>query len=86
MANIDQLLEDIEKSPSGPHILAIFDFDGTIISGFSATVFIREQVRRGDLSPREFVECDVAARSFELHPSLGWGWHGRSRRTGWENV
>ena len=34
----------------------IFDFDGTIIAGFSATVFIREQLRRGDLSPRDFVE------------------------------
>ncbi|AQA17668.1 acyltransferase [Halioglobus japonicus] len=70
MANIDQLLEDIEKSPSGPQIFAIFDFDGTIISGFSATVFIREQVRRGDLSPREFVELMSAMTSFGMG-SLG---------------
>ena len=29
-------------------ITAIFDFDGTLIAGYSATVFIREQLRRGD--------------------------------------
>ncbi|QFU77285.1 HAD-IB family hydrolase [Halioglobus maricola] len=70
MASIDQLLEDIENAPEGPEVLAIFDFDGTIISGFSATVFIREQVRRGDLSPREFVELASAMTSFGMG-SLG---------------
>jgi putative phosphoserine phosphatase/1-acylglycerol-3-phosphate O-acyltransferase len=70
MASIDQLLEDIEAAPDGPGIAAIFDFDGTIISGYSATSFIREQVRRGDLSPREFVELMRAMGSFGLG-SLG---------------
>ncbi len=52
MASIEQLLEDIENSPSGPRITAIFDFDGTLIAGYSATVFIREQLRRGAPSAR----------------------------------
>jgi len=56
MASITQLLKDIEASPRGPQIAAIFDFDGTIIAGYSATAFIREQIKRGDLSPRELVE------------------------------
>ena len=56
MASADDLLQSIENSPDGPGVAAIFDFDGTLIAGFSATVFIREQLRRGDLSPREFVE------------------------------
>jgi hypothetical protein len=47
-------LDAIEESPEGPEICAIFDFDGTIISGYSAIAFIREQLRRGDLSARDF--------------------------------
>jgi putative phosphoserine phosphatase/1-acylglycerol-3-phosphate O-acyltransferase len=66
MASIDQLLADIEASPEAPEIAAIFDFDGTIISGFSAVAFIREQVRRGDLSPRELVELVRAMANFGL--------------------
>jgi putative phosphoserine phosphatase / 1-acylglycerol-3-phosphate O-acyltransferase len=66
MANIKQLLNDIEQSPSGPQIAAIFDFDGTIIAGFSATVFIREQLKRGDLSKRDFVELMGAMSNFGL--------------------
>lgn len=70
MASIEQLLEDIENSPSGPQVTAIFDFDGTLIAGYSATVFIREQLRRGDLSPRDFVELMRAMTGFGLG-SLG---------------
>ncbi len=66
MASIDQLLEDIAAAPDGPAIAAIFDFDGTLISGYSATAFIREQVRRGHLSPREFIELVRAMGSFGL--------------------
>ncbi|HDY81438.1 MAG TPA: HAD-IB family hydrolase [Halieaceae bacterium] len=66
MASINQLLQDIEDSPEGPQIAAIFDFDGTIIAGYSATAFIREQIRRGDLSPRELIELVRAMGSFGL--------------------
>jgi putative phosphoserine phosphatase/1-acylglycerol-3-phosphate O-acyltransferase len=66
MATIKQLLSDIEKSPEGPGIAAIFDFDGTIISGYSATVFIREQLKRGDISKRNFVEIMGAMSNFGL--------------------
>lgn len=66
MASIKQLLKDIEESPEGPDIAAIFDFDGTIISGYSATVFIREQLKRGDLSKTNFVELMAAMTNFGL--------------------
>lgn len=66
MATIQQLLQDIEDSPAGPQITAVFDFDGTIIAGYSATVFIREQLRRGDVSPREFLEIVGAMTSFGM--------------------
>lgn len=66
MATLKQLLRDIESAPEGPQIAAIFDFDGTIIAGYSATVFIREQIRRGDLSPRQLVELTTAMTGFGL--------------------
>ena len=66
MASVKELLRDIADSPNGPQTAAIFDFDGTIIAGFSAVAFIREQIRRGDLSPREFVELMSAMTNFGL--------------------
>ncbi|WP_116368846.1 HAD-IB family hydrolase [Parahaliea mediterranea] len=66
MATLQDLLRDIESAPEGPQIAAIFDFDGTIIAGYSATVFIREQIRRGDISPRQLVELTTAMTSFGM--------------------
>ncbi|MEO1082320.1 MAG: HAD-IB family hydrolase [Pseudomonadota bacterium] len=65
-SNLEPLLKAIEQSPEGPRICAIFDFDGTLISGYSATAFIREQLRRGDLSARDFLELASAMASFGL--------------------
>jgi putative phosphoserine phosphatase/1-acylglycerol-3-phosphate O-acyltransferase len=66
MASAKDLLQTVQAAPDGPQIAAIFDFDGTIIAGYSATVFIREQLKRGDLSPREFVELMGAMTNFGL--------------------
>ena len=66
MASLTQLLKDINAAPDGPEIAAIFDFDGTIIAGYSATSFIREQIKRGDLAPRDLVELMRAMTSFGL--------------------
>ncbi|MBT8139334.1 MAG: HAD-IB family hydrolase [Gammaproteobacteria bacterium] len=60
------VIAEIEASESGPHIGAFFDFDGTIIYGYSAFTFIREQVKRGDVSAREFAELAAAMTSFGL--------------------
>ncbi|MEM6773408.1 MAG: HAD-IB family hydrolase [Pseudomonadota bacterium] len=65
-SNLEPLLNAIEHSPEGPRICAIFDFDGTLISGYSATAFLREQLRRGDLSTRDFLELASAMASFGL--------------------
>ena len=65
-SNLEPLLRAIEDAPDGPRICAIFDFDGTIISGYSAIAFIREQLRRGDLSVRDFLELASAMASFGL--------------------
>ena len=60
------VIENIERAPAGPQIGAFFDFDGTLIAGFSATVFLKEQLRRGDLSAYEFLELLAAVTQFSL--------------------
>jgi putative phosphoserine phosphatase/1-acylglycerol-3-phosphate O-acyltransferase len=66
MTTIDELLHSIEQAPRGPQVCAIFDFDGTIISGFSATTFLREQLRRGDISLRQLTELINVMTRFGL--------------------
>ena len=58
------VIAEIEASEEGPHIGAFFDFDGTIIYGYSAFTFIREQVKRGDVTAKEFAELAAAMTSF----------------------
>jgi len=57
---------EVMRLPDGPQIGAFFDFDGTVISGYSVMAFIEEQVRRGHLSPRELVELLSAMANFGL--------------------
>ena len=60
------VVAEILELPEGPQIGAFFDFDGTVISGYSAFAFIEEQIKRGHLSPRELVELVGAMASFGL--------------------
>ncbi len=55
MADIEWLLEQIETGPEGPHVGAFFDFDGTLIDGYSATAFFQERLRKGDIGVKELV-------------------------------
>ena len=57
---------EIEALPDGPQIGALFDFDGTIISGYSVFAFFEEQFRRGHMSPRDVVELLAVAASFGI--------------------
>ncbi len=58
------VIAEILDLPDGPQIGAFFDFDGTLISGYSAVAFIQEQITRGNLSVRELVELVGAMGSF----------------------
>lgn len=66
MARHLRVIREVEESEEGAHIGAFFDFDGTIIHGYSAFAMIREQVRRGDLSPAQFMELATAMTNFGL--------------------
>jgi len=60
------LLFNIEAAPRGPEVGAFFDFDGTLIAGFSATAFLKEHIRRGDVSPYEFLDLVSALTQFSV--------------------
>ena len=47
MTSISQLLGDIEQAPDGPRVAAIFDFDGTLIAGYSILAIARETAEQG---------------------------------------
>ncbi len=64
--NIEQLLANIAQSESGPQVAALFDFDGTIISGYSATVFLKDQLTSGELPADEFLELARALTRFGM--------------------
>ena len=55
MADLEWLLEQIETGPEGPTVGAFFDFDGTLIDGYSASAFFTERLRKGDIGVRELV-------------------------------
>ena len=40
-ADADTRVAAILRGPGGPHVAAFFDFDGTLIDGYSATAFLR---------------------------------------------
>ncbi len=66
MQQHQDIIAEVMHSPKGPEIGAFFDFDGTLISGYSAVTFIQEQVRRGNLSVRELIELVSAMVSFGI--------------------
>ncbi len=53
MADIDDLLADIAAGPQGPEVGAFFDFDGTLIDGYSATLYFRERLTTGQIGAAE---------------------------------
>ncbi len=56
MADRDSHLQDVLKAPEGAHIAALFDFDGTIIAGYSATAMLWEKIKRREMTAEELVE------------------------------
>lgn len=51
--NIEQAIERVRTGPHGPEIAAFFDFDGTIVHGFSGVHFFRDRMLAGKVSASE---------------------------------
>jgi putative phosphoserine phosphatase/1-acylglycerol-3-phosphate O-acyltransferase len=54
MSTMAERLAEIEAAPAGAKTVAFFDFDGTIIDGYSASAMLKRRAREGDLGPLEF--------------------------------
>src|ERR1700749_2308124 len=63
---VDQLIEQIRVAPRGPKVAAFFDFDGTLIQGYSASALYAHRARNLELGPDEFVRTLRAALSGPL--------------------
>ena len=46
LASVADQIAEIGLSPSGPHIGAFFDLDGTLVAGFTATAHASHRIRR----------------------------------------
>ena len=62
----NNVTKEVLAGPSGPKIGAFFDFDGTIIYGYSAITYLREQIKRGDVGPRQLLELFRTMTQFGL--------------------
>jgi putative phosphoserine phosphatase/1-acylglycerol-3-phosphate O-acyltransferase len=56
LARIDSYLQQLENFEDGPHIGALFDFDGTIIAGYSAMSLLQEKFKRREMGVEEIIE------------------------------
>ena len=61
-----ELTREVDEGPSGPQIAAFFDLDRTLVAGFSAAHFIREDVRAGRMSAMQLTQTLAAAALFQL--------------------
>ena len=82
---LDALLREIRNGPRGPDVGAFFDFDGTLIDGYSAGALYSHRFRNFEIGPTELVRTVQATRQGTLSEdqfvalmSMGIaGWAGR---------
>jgi len=53
---LDELLRAVYAGPRGPGVGAFFDYDGTVISGYSATVFFQHRLRGREIGLAELAQ------------------------------
>lgn len=59
-------LADVLNGPSGPHVVAFVDFDGTLIHGYSGVDFYRDRMRRRQVGPGEFLRNAAASLDYRV--------------------
>jgi putative phosphoserine phosphatase / 1-acylglycerol-3-phosphate O-acyltransferase len=63
------LLSEIDAGPEGPEIGAYFDFDGTLIAGYSAEAFVLDAIRRRKVNPQMMVRSLLAGLDMQFRGS-----------------
>jgi putative phosphoserine phosphatase / 1-acylglycerol-3-phosphate O-acyltransferase len=66
MSVYGELTREIDESPEGPDVAALFDLDRTLIAGFSASAFLRDGLRSGRYDAAGLFELGMAAASFQI--------------------
>ncbi|MCK9247387.1 MAG: HAD-IB family hydrolase [Solirubrobacteraceae bacterium] len=62
MATTAELVARIRAAPAGPSTVACFDYDGTVISGFSASRFYAHRLRNWQIGPVELAKTLALVR------------------------
>ncbi|WP_026912680.1 HAD-IB family hydrolase [Patulibacter minatonensis] len=57
--SLEERLAAIEAAPEGPQTAAIFDFDGTVIDGYSAAALMKDRFRRRDIGLMEMANLTL---------------------------
>lgn len=73
--SVADLVKRIEAGPQGPKNIVVFDFDGTLIAGYSASAFFQAHLRKGEYGPFDLAEAGVAiwqsvAKAIEMQDLL----------------
>ena len=58
---LSERLAEVYDGPSGPEVAAFFDFDGTVIHGYSAVDFYLDRIRSGKVGPLEAIRTTALA-------------------------
>ncbi|MDQ3849748.1 MAG: HAD-IB family hydrolase, partial [Actinomycetota bacterium] len=66
MGDLSDRIDEIEAGPAGPQIAAFFDFDGTLIAGYSGTELYRARLRAREVGPVELARTLVAVGDMRL--------------------
>jgi putative phosphoserine phosphatase/1-acylglycerol-3-phosphate O-acyltransferase len=64
--DLARLIEDVESGPHGPEVGAFFDFDGTLIAGYSANAWYGERLRKFEVGPAELARTLLAGFDMTL--------------------
>ncbi len=81
-----EVITGIHSAPQGPGVAAFFDFDGTVMDGFSAQAFYRERLLHFEIGPVEAAQTLLAGlrgltseEDFERFVAISFAaWEGRS--------
>jgi putative phosphoserine phosphatase/1-acylglycerol-3-phosphate O-acyltransferase len=60
------LTREIDDGPAGPQVAAFFDLDRTLVAGYSAAAFVRDDLLNGRMSAGELLRTLAAATRFQL--------------------
>lgn len=66
MNPIDAAIQKILDGPKGPKVGAFFDFDGTLIDGYSAAAYFTDRLRRREMGARELIDTLKLTRKGDL--------------------